>query len=73
MFAFSEMTWEPRAEFYLEKSILKLNSKGWEGIMNAAAEYSSAMKPSSSKGKGKAKLAVTEEEWDLEYDSDSDV
>jgi hypothetical protein len=71
MFAFSEMIWEPRVEFYLEKSIIKLKEKEWEGIMSAVAEYSNVIqvKPSQAKGKGRAQQ--TEEEHELEYDSDS--
>jgi hypothetical protein len=50
MFAFSETIWEPRAEFYLEKSISKLKEKEWGSIMDAAAEYST-IKFSSAIGK----------------------
>jgi hypothetical protein len=74
MFAFSETIWEPRAEFYLEKSISKLKEKEWGSIMDAAAEYSTIfkVKPFPSKGKGKSRVQATEEEIELEYDSDSD-
>jgi hypothetical protein len=73
MFAFSETTWEPRAELYLEKSIAKLKEKEWERIMDAAGEYSNIIKGKPSKGKEKVKSKVqpTEEERELEYDSDS--
>ena len=76
MFAFSETTWEPRAEFYLEKSIAKLKEKEWEKIMDAASEYSNVIKAKSelkkAHGKGKRIIQLTEEELELEYDSDSD-
>jgi hypothetical protein len=73
MFAFSETTWEPRVEFYLEKSILNLKEKDWESIMSGAAEYSNIrLKPSPSKRKGNNRVQATEEELELEYDSDSD-
>ena len=76
MFAFSEATWEPRAEFYLEKSISMLKDKEWKNIMDAAAEYSNVIKvmqfPSKGKGKARSRVEVTEEEQELEYDSDSD-
>jgi hypothetical protein len=75
MFAFSETTWEPRVQFYLEKSISKLKEKEWESIMIAAAEYSTVIKAkSSSKGKGKAtsRIQATEEELELAYDSNSE-
>ena len=73
IFAFSETTWEPRAEFYLEKSIAKLKEKEWEKIMDAASEYSTIIKGKPSKGKGtvKSRVQPTEEEHELEY-SDSD-
>lgn len=71
MFAFSEAIWEPRAEFYLEKSILELKDKEWKKIMDAAAEYSNVIKKPSSKGKGRACVKTTEEELELEYDSGS--
>jgi len=73
MFAFSETTWEPRAEFYLEKSIAKLKEKEWEKIMDAASEYSNIIKGKPSKGKGtvKSQVQLMEEELELEYDSDS--
>jgi hypothetical protein len=54
MFAFSETTWEPRAAFYLERSIAKLKEKEWERIIDAATEHSNIIKQPS-KGKGKAK------------------
>lgn len=72
MFSFSEAIWEPRANFYLEKSILKLKDKEWKKIMDAAAEYSNVIKKPLSKGKGKAHIKITEEELELEYDSGSD-
>ncbi len=68
MFAFSEATWEPRANFYLEKGILKLKEKDWSNIMKAAAEYSSVIKllekPSPSK---KRHVSPTEEEMELAW------
>jgi hypothetical protein len=73
MFAFSKTTWEPRAEFYLQKSIAKLKEKEWEKIMDAAGEYSNVFK-AKSKGKANTKnqVQLTEEELELEYDSESD-
>lgn len=76
VFAFSETTWEPRVEFYLEKSIVKLKDKEWEAIMDAAAEYSNVIQMKqapSSKGKARSRVQVTEEELELEYDSNSDM
>jgi hypothetical protein len=76
MFAFSEATWEPRVEFYLEKSVSKLKDKEWEAIMDAASEYSNVIKakqaPSKGKGKARSHVQATEEEHELEYDSHSE-
>lgn len=73
MFAFSETTWQPRVEFYLKKSILKLKDKEWEAIMDAAAKYSNViqMKQAPSKGKAQSLVQATEEELEFEYDSNS--
>jgi hypothetical protein len=68
IFAFSETTWESRAELY-EKGILKLKEKDWINIMNAAAEYSNVISPIS---KGK-KRAVTEEESELTWESEAEA
>lgn len=70
MFAFSESSWEPRALFHLEKGISKLKTKDWEGIMTAAAEYSSVIKVD--KPKKNLALATEEEELELSWE-DSDA
>ncbi len=74
MFAFSETIWEPRVEFYLEKSISKLKDKEWEAIMNAASEFSNVIKAKQapSKEKGKTRVQATEEERELEYEYSSE-
>ncbi len=76
MFAFSKAIWEPRVEFYLEKSVLKLKDKEWDAIMDAASKYSSIIKAKQAllKGKGKAgsHIQAMEEEHELEYDSNSE-
>jgi hypothetical protein len=70
MFAFSESVWQPRATFYLEKSIMNLKTKDWESIMDAAADYSQILREK--KGKAKNRARPTEEEQELEYVSDSE-
>jgi hypothetical protein len=72
MFAFSETIWDPRVVFYLKKSITNLKDKEWDNIMEAAAEFSSILKPSKEKGKVQNYMQRTEEEQELEYDSNSD-
>jgi hypothetical protein len=72
MFAFSESSWKCRAEFYLEKGILKLKEKDWKNIMEGAAEYSAFVSKSKSSSVQKA-LEPTEEELEMAWDSDSDV
>ena len=74
IFAFSKAIWEPRVEFYQEKSVLKLKDKDWEAIMNALSKYLGRAKEALSKGKGKVHShvpAMAEEELELKYDSDS--
>jgi hypothetical protein len=73
MFTFSETIWEPRIAFYLEKGVMNLKPKDWERIMAAAAQYSGALKPLSSKSKGKQRMPVMEEELQLQWESDSDT
>jgi hypothetical protein len=73
MFTFSETIWEPRIAFYLEKGVMNLKPKDWERIMAAAAQYSGALKPLSSKSKGKQCMPVMEEELQLQWESDSDT
>jgi hypothetical protein len=74
MFAFSEAIWEPRVEFYLEKSVVKLKDKEWDAIMDAASEYSPVIKAKQAplKGKARSHVQATEEEHELEYDSNSE-
>ena len=72
MFAFSESSWEPRALFHLEKGISKLKTKDWEGIMTAAAEYSSVINLKVDKPKKNLALATEEEELELSWE-DSDA
>lgn len=64
MFAFSETTWQPRAELYL-KGILKLKEKDWKNIMKAVNEN-----PSINTFLKKGRAAATEEEMDLVWDSE---
>jgi hypothetical protein len=71
MFTFSEMIWEPRIAFYLEKGVMILKPKDWERIMTVAAQYSGVLKPSSSKSKGKKCMPMMEEELQLQWESDS--
>jgi len=71
MFAFSEAAWEPRATFYLE-NIMKLKEKDWKNIMNAAAEYSNAIKSDNSSSTTRKRFSMTEEELDLVWDSESE-
>jgi hypothetical protein len=71
MFAFSESTWKPRIEFYLEKGISNLEDKDWKNVMKAVAEYSTFVtKPATSSTKKAS--GPTEEELELEWDADSD-
>jgi hypothetical protein len=73
MFAFSESSWKPRVELYLEKGISNLKEKDWKNVMKAAAEYSNfvALKSDPITNARKAP-EPTEEELELNWDSDSE-
>jgi len=73
MFAFSESSWKCRAEFYLEKGMLKLKEKDWKNIMEGAAEYSVFVSKSKSSRSEQKASEPTEEELEMDWDSDSDV
>jgi len=51
---------------------MKLKEKDWKNIMNAAAEYSNAIKSDNSSSTTHKRFSMTEEELDLVWDSESE-